>query len=71
VVRHDKDGSAIAGVIKSGVPHATTANGKTLWKSDVGGAIINAPTTYEWAGRQYVLVAARTTLIALALPNAR
>lgn len=24
VVRHDKDGSAIAGVIKSGVPHATT-----------------------------------------------
>lgn len=25
VVRHDKDGSAIAGVIKSGVPHTTTA----------------------------------------------
>jgi outer membrane protein assembly factor BamB len=46
------------------------ANGKTLWKSDVGGAITNAPTTYEWAGRQYVLVAARNTLIALALPNA-
>jgi hypothetical protein len=41
---------------------------KTLWKSDVGGVITNAPITYEWAGRQYVLIAARNTLIALALP---
>jgi hypothetical protein len=28
----------------------------------------NAPITYEWAGRQYVLIGARSTLIALALP---
>jgi len=45
------------------------ASGKTLWKSNVGGALSNAPITYEWAGRQYVLIAARNTLMAMALPN--
>jgi alcohol dehydrogenase (cytochrome c) len=45
------------------------ASGKTLWKSNVGGALTNAPITYEWAGRQYVLIAARNTLMAMALPN--
>ena len=33
------------------------------------GVITNAPITYEWAGRQYVLIAARHTLMALALPK--
>jgi alcohol dehydrogenase (cytochrome c) len=44
------------------------ATGRTLWKADVGGPMTNAPITYEWAGRQYVLIGARSTLIALALP---
>ena len=45
------------------------ATGKTLWKTDVGGPMSNAPITYEWAGRQYVIIGARNTLTALALPT--
>ncbi len=47
------------------------ATGRTLWKSDVGGPISNAPITYEWAGRQYVLIGVRNSLMALALPASR
>jgi alcohol dehydrogenase (cytochrome c) len=46
------------------------ASGRTLWKADIGGAMTNAPITYAWAGRQYVIVAARSSLIALAVPPA-
>ena len=45
------------------------ATGKTLWKTDVGGPMTNAPITYEWAGRQYVIIGARNTLTGLALPT--
>ncbi len=45
------------------------ATGKTLWKTNVGGPMTNAPITYEWAGRQYVLIGAGNTLTGLALPT--
>ncbi len=44
------------------------ANGKTLWKYNPGGPETNAPMTYEWAGRQYVVLAAQNKLYAFALP---
>ena len=49
VVRHDKDGSAIAGVIKSGVPHATTPAAKLAPEqvSDVVSFIRDLIQTYD------------------------
>jgi alcohol dehydrogenase (cytochrome c) len=44
------------------------ATGKTLWKYNPGGPETNAPMTYEWAGRQYVVLAAQNKLYAFALP---
>ena len=45
------------------------ATGKTLWKYNPGGPETNAPMTYEWAGRQYVVLAAQSKLYAFALPD--
>jgi len=49
VVRHDKDGSAIAGVIKSGVPHATTPAAKLASEhvTDVVSFIRDLVQTYD------------------------
>jgi cytochrome c oxidase cbb3-type subunit 3 len=49
IVRHDKDGSAIAGVIKSDVPHTTTpaANLAPEQVSDVVSFIRNLVQTYD------------------------
>jgi alcohol dehydrogenase (cytochrome c) len=43
-------------------------NGKPLWHSRIG-AISNAPETYLLDGRQYILVATGTSLLAFTLPQ--
>jgi alcohol dehydrogenase (cytochrome c) len=45
--------------------HART--GALLWKSTVGGAVVSGPMTYSVGGRQYVAVAAGSSLFAFAL----
>ena len=44
-------------------------NGKTVWKTNVGGAASNAPITYEVGGKQYVVMSVRDTLYAFVLPE--
>ena len=41
--------------------------GALLWKSTVGGAVVSGPMTYSVGGRQYVAVAAGSSLFAFAL----
>lgn len=43
------------------------ANGKPLWHVRLAQAVTNAPETYQIDGRQYVLIAAGTSLYAFAL----
>ncbi len=45
------------------------ANGKTLWHVGLGANVHNGPITYELDGRQYVVVAAGSSLAAFALPK--
>ena len=45
------------------------AEGRTLWHTNLGGAMDNAPMTYELDGRQYVLLAAHDSLFAFTLPQ--
>jgi alcohol dehydrogenase (cytochrome c) len=42
-------------------------DGRTLWHTNLGGVMDNAPITYELDGRQYVLLAARDSLFAFTL----
>jgi alcohol dehydrogenase (cytochrome c) len=44
------------------------ADGKTLWRTNAGGALSNAPVTYEANGRQHVVMAVRNILYSYALP---
>ena len=68
--RHSHDRRPIAVHVEPGYAAGLDpATGKTLWKTDVGGPMTNAPITYEWAGRQYVIIGARNTLTGLALPT--
>jgi len=42
-------------------------NGQLLWKTNLGGSIVNAPITYEIDGKQYVSVIAGNILSTFAL----
>jgi glucose dehydrogenase len=41
--------------------------GKPLWKFQTGGAVIAPPVTYSLGGKQYVAVAAGSSLLTFAL----
>ena len=41
--------------------------GALLWKFTVGGSVVSGPMTYSVGGRQYVAVAAGSSLFAFAL----
>jgi alcohol dehydrogenase (cytochrome c) len=41
--------------------------GKVLWKFQTGGVVIAPPITYALNGRQYVAIAAGSTMMAFAL----
>jgi alcohol dehydrogenase (cytochrome c) len=43
--------------------------GAPLWKTSLGGIVINGPITYSVGGRQYVAVAAGNSLFAFGLPE--
>jgi alcohol dehydrogenase (cytochrome c) len=43
--------------------------GKPLWKFQAGGQVIAPPITYEAGGKQYIAVAAGSSLVAFALPR--
>jgi alcohol dehydrogenase (cytochrome c) len=47
---------------------ADARSGDVLWRYRVGSPVYAAPTTYEIDGRQYVTIAAGSTLTAFALP---
>jgi alcohol dehydrogenase (cytochrome c) len=47
------------------------ATGKTLWHTNLGQFVTNAPMTYKLDGRQYLLVAANDTWFAFALPEGK
>lgn len=66
--------STAGGLVFSGDGHGyviafDAKSGKVLWKFRAGGAVVAPPVTYEVGGRQYVAVAAGTSLIAFALPK--
>jgi alcohol dehydrogenase (cytochrome c) len=44
--------------------------GKPLWKFQTGGTVIAPPITYMLEGRQYVAVAAGSSMLTFALPKA-
>jgi len=44
-------------------------NGQPLWRTNLGGSIVNAPITYEIDGKQYVSVIAGNILSTFALQN--
>ncbi len=44
------------------------ANGHTIWHTNLGGVMNNAPVTYELDGKQYLLFAAGDSLYAFTLP---
>ena len=44
-------------------------SGQLLWKTNLGGSIVNAPITYEIDGKQYVSVIAGNILSTFALPD--
>lgn len=43
--------------------------GKPLWKFQTGGMIIAPPITYLWEGKQYLAVAAGSSIMTFVLPN--
>jgi alcohol dehydrogenase (cytochrome c) len=45
------------------------ATGRTLWHTNLGANMNNAPITYELDGRQYLLFAAGDSLFAFTLPR--
>ena len=44
-------------------------NGQLLWKTNLGGSIVNAPITYEIDDQQYVSVIAGNSLSTFALQD--
>jgi alcohol dehydrogenase (cytochrome c) len=65
--------STAAGLVFSGdrdgyVFALDAATGKLLWKLNVGGPVNSTPITYSIDGRQYVVVAAGSSLFSLGLP---
>jgi alcohol dehydrogenase (cytochrome c) len=44
------------------------ASGKALWHFQMGGAVMAAPMTFALEGKQYVAIAAGSSLFAFALP---
>jgi outer membrane protein assembly factor BamB len=45
------------------------ATGSTLWHLNVGDHVVAGPTTYQLAGRQYLLVPVGDTMYAFSLPE--
>jgi alcohol dehydrogenase (cytochrome c) len=43
------------------------STGQLLWKTNLGGQIVNGPITYELDGKQYVATIAGHSLVAFAL----
>jgi len=48
---------------------ARCKTGKELWKTNLGGSIVNAPITYQIDGKQYVTTISGHTLVTFALRN--
>ncbi|HWC63581.1 MAG TPA: PQQ-dependent dehydrogenase, methanol/ethanol family [Rhizomicrobium sp.] len=44
-------------------------NGKVLWKTNLGGSIVNTPVTYQVDGKQYVTVISGNILATFGLPE--
>jgi len=62
-------GNVVFGGGKEGYFVALDAtSGELLWKLPVGGQVNSAPMTYSANGKQYVAIAAGSSLFAFALP---
>jgi len=44
--------------------------GKVLWKFQTGGGLSAPPVSYMYEGKQYIAVAAGSSMVAFALPGA-
>ena len=64
-------GLVFGGDMDGNVMAFEAATGKHLWHFQTGSPIYAAPVTYMLDGRQYVVLAAGTTLFSFALPEAR
>ena len=62
-----ESGLTFTGDIAGNLLALRTTDGATLWHAATG-RIGNSPVTYEFDGRQYVLVGAGSSLFAWALP---
>jgi alcohol dehydrogenase (cytochrome c) len=62
-------GVVFTGTNEGDVLAADSRTGRELWRRRVGAAVYAAPTTYMLDGRQYVVIAAGTSLTAFALPR--
>lgn len=56
-----------AGDVGGNIVGYDAASGDTLWHSQLGATVSNAPETYSLDGHQYLLVAAGDTLHAFVL----
>ena len=55
---------------REGYFHALDARtGALLWKTSLGGQIVNGPISYQVDGKQYVSVISRDSLVTFALRN--
>lgn len=64
-------GLVFGGDMDGNVMAFEAATGKNMWHFQTGSAIYAAPVTYMLDGRQYVVLAAGTTLFSFALPEGR
>jgi alcohol dehydrogenase (cytochrome c) len=63
-------GGLVFGGDREGYVFALDArSGKPLWKFQTGGTVIAPPITYMLDGRQYVAVAAGSSMMTFALPR--
>jgi alcohol dehydrogenase (cytochrome c) len=64
-------GLVFGGDMDGNVMAFEAATGKNMWHFQTGSSIYAAPVTYMLDGRQYVVLAAGTTLFSFALPEGR
>jgi len=62
-------GNVIFGSAAEGLGAYNATTGAPLWNSRVGGDVTNGPITYELDGKQYVIAAAGSRLVAFVLNN--
>ena len=66
---HHGLGSAFTGSRDGSFYAIDAKTGVELWRAAVGGQVVAGPMTYRVSGKQYVAIAAGSTMFAFALPD--